>query len=175
MRTNTSQPQGAGKIFRKTARLDLVRPSRPRKHLCTCNVTTPRRDGKTAKMEVNELLGRFEKVKNSTPCYYGLGLPILNEMLGKAHKKSLAPKKRGIYIYGYVIAGKSALLSGNELSGGNFIFAQFPIRVFQVDVFASYYGQTFVWLAENVAVLLAVFGISPYCIFKNRGFHKIKV
>ena len=63
MRTNTSQPQGAGKIFRKTARLDLVRPSRPRKHLCTCNVTTPRRDGKTAKMEVNELLGRFEKVR----------------------------------------------------------------------------------------------------------------
>lgn len=96
MRTNTSQPKGAGKIFRKTARLDLVRPSRPRKHLCTCNVTTPRRDGKTAKMEVNELLGRFEKVKNSTACYYGLGLPILNETLGKAHKKSLAPKKRGI-------------------------------------------------------------------------------
>ena len=25
--------EGAGKIFRKTARLDLVRPSRPRKHL----------------------------------------------------------------------------------------------------------------------------------------------
>lgn len=175
MRINTSQPEGAGKIFRKTARLDLVRPSRPRNHLCTCNVTTPRRDGKTAKMEVNELLGRFEKVENSTPCSYGLGLPILNETLGKAHKKSLAPKKRGIYIYGYIVAGKSALLPGDELSGGNFIFAQFPIRVFQVDVFASYYGQAFVWLAENVAVLLAVFGISPYCIFKNRGFHKIKV
>lgn len=126
-------------------------------------------------MEVNELLGRFEKVKNSTPCYYGLGLPILNETLGKAHKKSLAPKKRGIYIYGYVVAGEAALLPGDELSGGNFIFAQFPIRVFQVDVFTSYYGQTFVWLAENVAVLLAVFGISLYCIFNNRGFHKIKV
>lgn len=64
MRINTSQPEGAGKIFRKTARLDLVRPSRPRKHLCTCNVTTPRRDGKTVKMEVNELLGRFENVEN---------------------------------------------------------------------------------------------------------------
>ena len=64
MRTNTSWPQDAGKIFRKTARLDLVRPSRPSKHLCTCNVTTPRRDGKTAKMEVNELLGRFENVEN---------------------------------------------------------------------------------------------------------------
>ena len=63
MRTNTSWPQDAGKIFRKTARLDLVRPSRPRKHLCTCNERTARYDGKTAKMEVNELLGRFEKVK----------------------------------------------------------------------------------------------------------------
>jgi len=60
---NTSQPQDAGKIFRQTERLDLVRPWRPRKHLRTCNVTTPRYDGKTAKMEVNELLGRFEKVR----------------------------------------------------------------------------------------------------------------
>ncbi len=62
---------GRREIFRKTARLDLVRPSRPRKHLRTCNVTTPRYDGKTAKkMEVNELLGRFEKVKIIVPCLH---------------------------------------------------------------------------------------------------------
>ena len=38
-------------------------PSRPRKHLCTCNGMTARYDGKTVKMEVNEFLGRFEKVR----------------------------------------------------------------------------------------------------------------
>ncbi len=32
----------AGKIFLQTGRRDLVLPSRPRKHLCSCNVTTKR-------------------------------------------------------------------------------------------------------------------------------------
>lgn len=104
----------------------------------------------------------------------GLGLPILKGTLGKAHKKSLAPKKRGIY--GCVITGKSKTdLLYDDFSGGNFIFAQFPVRVFQVDVFASYDGQPFVGLAENVAIRLAIFSISIYRIFKNRGFYKIEV
>ena len=79
-------------------------------------------------------------------------------------------------IYGFVITGKSKIdLLYNDLSGGNFIFAQFPVRVFQVDVFASYDGQPFVGLAENVAIRLAIFSISLYRIFKNRGFYKIEV
>ena len=52
----------AGKIFRKTTRLDFVRPSKPRKHLCPTKEGC-RGDGKTAKMEVNEFLSRLAKVR----------------------------------------------------------------------------------------------------------------
>lgn len=39
---------------------------------------TPRYDGKTAKMEVNELLGRFEKVRIVQALFAGMdrGMPI---------------------------------------------------------------------------------------------------
>ena len=129
-------------------------------------------------MEVNELLGRFEKVKNSAPRYSarkGIGLSILKVRFEERIKNPSLHRNEGLYICGFVIAGKSklTLLLYDDLSCGNFIFAQFPVRVFQVDVFTSYDGQTFVRLAEKVAVLLAISGVCLYCIFKNRSFHII--